>query len=63
LNQKFTFSPSEWIAQSEPIEDYVLHDMFEWLTSPARDVNEEGRTEDINYTVSFSENNKGDFLA
>ena len=29
------FPSSEWIAQSGPIEDYVLQDMFEWLPSPS----------------------------
>ncbi len=43
-NLGHSLSPSsEWIAQSGPIEDYVLQDMFEWLTSPARDVSEEMR--------------------
>jgi hypothetical protein len=43
-NLGHSLSPSsEWIAQSGPIEDYVLQDMFEWLTSPARDVDEEIR--------------------
>jgi hypothetical protein len=27
---------SEWIAQSGPMEDYVIQDMFEWLSSPSR---------------------------
>jgi pimeloyl-ACP methyl ester carboxylesterase len=43
-NLGHSLSPSnEWIAQSGPVEDYVLQNMFEWLTSPAREVNEELR--------------------
>jgi pimeloyl-ACP methyl ester carboxylesterase len=43
-NLGHSLSPSsEWIAQSGPIEDYVLQNMFEWLVSPARDVNGEVR--------------------
>jgi hypothetical protein len=35
LNLGHSLSPSnEWIAQSGPVEDYVLQDMFEWLASP-----------------------------
>jgi uncharacterized protein len=33
------FSPSnQWVTSHGQIEEYVLQDMFEWLTSPARDV-------------------------
>jgi hypothetical protein len=43
-NLGHSLSPSnEWIAQSGPVEDYVLQNMFEWLTSSAREVNEELR--------------------
>ena len=36
-NLGHSLSPSsEWIAQSGPIEDYVLQDMFEWLSSLSR---------------------------
>jgi uncharacterized protein len=32
-----SLSPSsEWITQSGPIEEYVLQDIFEWLSSPSR---------------------------
>jgi hypothetical protein len=24
----------------DPVEEYVLQDMFEWLTSPAREIHE-----------------------
>lgn len=38
------FSPSnEWISSFGPVEQYVLQDMYEWLVSPARGVNEEVR--------------------
>jgi len=31
------FAPSnQWITTEGPVEDYVLQDMFEWLSSPAR---------------------------
>ncbi|MGE5661765.1 MAG: prolyl oligopeptidase family serine peptidase, partial [Ignavibacteriales bacterium] len=43
-NLGHSLSPSnEWISQSGPVEDYVLQNMFEWLVSPAREVNEEDR--------------------
>ena len=43
-NLGHSLSPSnEWIAQSGPVEDYVLQNMFEWLTSPSREVNEKVR--------------------
>jgi hypothetical protein len=43
-NLGHSLSPSnEWIAQSGPIEGYVLQDIFEWLTSPSREVNEKVR--------------------
>ena len=43
-NLGHSLSPSnEWIAQSGPVEDYVLQNMFEWLVSPAREVNEDVR--------------------
>jgi uncharacterized protein len=36
-----TFVPSnQWISSYGQIPEYVFQDMFEWLTSPARDVNE-----------------------
>jgi len=39
-NLGHTFSPSdEWVTSIGPIEGYVLQDLFEWLVSPARDVN------------------------
>jgi hypothetical protein len=50
------------------MEEYVFQVMFEWLTSPTGEVNEEYckeidlESEDINYTVSFSENNRCDLL-
>jgi uncharacterized protein len=38
------FSPTnEWILLPGPIEDYVLQDMYEWLTSPARELREYAR--------------------
>jgi uncharacterized protein len=43
-NLGHAFSPSnEWITSFGPIEQHLLHDMYEWLASPARDVSEEGR--------------------
>jgi pimeloyl-ACP methyl ester carboxylesterase len=43
-NLGHSLSPSnEWIAQSGPVEDYVLQNIFEWLASPARDISEEIR--------------------
>jgi dienelactone hydrolase len=36
-----TFVPSnQWITSHGQMEEYVFQDMFEWLTSPAREVNE-----------------------
>ena len=36
-----TFVPSnQWITSYGQLPEYVLRDMYEWLTSPARDVNE-----------------------
>ena len=37
------YPSNEWITSFGPIPEYVLQDMFEWLTSPARDVNIEIR--------------------
>ena len=43
-NLGHAFSPSnEWISSFGPVEQYVLQDMYEWLASPAREVNEEVR--------------------
>ena len=43
-NLGHSLSPSsQWITQSGPIEGYVIKDMFEWLTSSAREVNEKVR--------------------
>jgi pimeloyl-ACP methyl ester carboxylesterase len=43
-NLGHAFSPSnEWISSFGPIEQYVLQDMYEWLVSPAREVNEQAR--------------------
>jgi hypothetical protein len=34
-----TFVPSnQWVTSHGQMEEYVFQDMFEWLTSPARDV-------------------------
>ena len=39
-----SFVPSnQWIDSHGQMEEYVFQDMFEWLTSPARDVSEEMR--------------------
>jgi uncharacterized protein len=39
-----SFVPSnQWITSHGQIEEYVFQDMFEWLTSPAREVNKEVR--------------------
>jgi uncharacterized protein len=39
-----TFVPSnQWITSYGQMEEYVFQDMFEWLTSPAREVNKEVR--------------------
>jgi uncharacterized protein len=39
-----SFAPSnQWVTSHGQMEEYVFQDMFEWLTSPARDVNEEVR--------------------
>jgi uncharacterized protein len=39
-----TFVPSnQWVTSHGQMEEYVFQDMFEWLTSPAREVNEEVR--------------------
>jgi dipeptidyl aminopeptidase/acylaminoacyl peptidase len=36
-----SFAPSnQWIDSHGQMEEYVFQDMFEWLTSPAREVNE-----------------------
>lgn len=33
------FAPSnQWITAEGPVEYYVLQDMYEWLASPARDL-------------------------
>ena len=46
------------------IEEYVLQDLFKWLASPAREVNEEVtvkkdlNTKDINYSIYFIEHSK-----
>jgi len=32
--------PNEWILLFGPVEQYVLKDMYEWLISLAREVNE-----------------------
>ena len=60
-----TFVPSnQWVTSHGQMEEYVFQDMFEWLTSPAREVNQEyGNeieldSEDINYSISFIENSK-----
>jgi dipeptidyl aminopeptidase/acylaminoacyl peptidase len=43
-NLGHAFSPSnEWISSFGPIEQYVIQDMYEWLVSPAREVNELAR--------------------
>jgi uncharacterized protein len=34
---------NQWITSHGQVEEYVFQDMFEWLTSPAREVNEEVR--------------------
>jgi uncharacterized protein len=40
----YTFVPSnQWVTSHGQMEEYVFQDMFEWLTSPAREVNEEVR--------------------
>jgi uncharacterized protein len=39
-----TFTPSnQWITSHGQIEEYVFQDIYEWLASPAREVNEEVR--------------------
>jgi uncharacterized protein len=39
-----SFAPSnQWVTSHGQMEEYVFQDMFEWLTSPAREVNEEVR--------------------
>ena len=39
-----TFVPSnQWVTSQVQTEEFVLQDMFEWLTSPARDVSEKIR--------------------
>ena len=39
-----TFVPSnQWITSHGQMEEYVFQDIYEWLTSPAREVNEEVR--------------------
>jgi len=39
-----TFTPSnQWITSHGQMEEYVFQDIYEWLTSPAREVNEEVR--------------------
>src|SRR5215212_358553 len=39
-----SFAPSnQWITSHGQMEEYVFQDMFEWLTSPAREVNKEVR--------------------
>jgi uncharacterized protein len=39
-----TFVPSnQWITSHGQMEEYVFQDIYEWLTSPARQVNEEAR--------------------
>jgi dipeptidyl aminopeptidase/acylaminoacyl peptidase len=39
-----TFVPSnQWVTSKVQTEEFVLQDMFEWLTSPARDVSEKIR--------------------
>jgi uncharacterized protein len=43
-NLGHTFVPSnQWVTSYGQMEEYVFQDMFEWLTSPAREVNEEVR--------------------
>jgi dipeptidyl aminopeptidase/acylaminoacyl peptidase len=43
-NLGYVFVPSnQWVTSHGQIEEYVLQDMFEWLTSPAREVHEFGR--------------------
>jgi uncharacterized protein len=43
-NLGHAFSPSnEWISSFGPVEQYVLQDMYVWLASPAREVDEEVR--------------------
>jgi pimeloyl-ACP methyl ester carboxylesterase len=37
------YPSTEWVTSFGPIPEYVLRDIFEWLSSPARDVNEEVR--------------------
>lgn len=37
------YPSSEWVTSFGPIEEDVLQDIFEWLTSPARDVSDEIR--------------------
>ena len=38
------FVPSnQWVTSHGQMEEYVFQDLFEWLTSPAREVNEEVR--------------------
>jgi len=35
---------NQWVSSGGPqMEEYVLQDMYEWLTSPAREVNQEAR--------------------
>lgn len=37
-NLGHSLSPSsEWIAESGPIADYVIQDIYKWLASPARE--------------------------
>jgi uncharacterized protein len=39
-----SFAPSnQWVTSHGQMEEYVFQDLFEWLTSPAREVNEEVR--------------------
>ena len=39
-----TFVPSnQWITSYGQMEEYVFQDIYEWLTSPAREVDEEVR--------------------
>jgi dipeptidyl aminopeptidase/acylaminoacyl peptidase len=39
-----TFTPSnQWITSHGQMEEYVFQDIYKWLTSPAREVNEEAR--------------------
>lgn len=43
-NLGHVFVPSnQWVTSHGQIEEYVLQDMYEWLTSPAREVHEFGR--------------------